>query len=60
MAKQVNITFSKEHVGKSSGKSEVDTYRRASDSSKTEKTDHSTLTPGYGKTPVNVPVNKSK
>lgn len=58
VAKSTRIWFSKERVGKSSGKPEVDTYRQSSDSPKGEKIDHNPVTPGYGKDPVNVTVNK--
>jgi hypothetical protein len=57
MSKSSHITFSREHMGRSSGEKEVDTYRQKSDSSKVEKIDHNTVTPGHGNDSVEIKVN---
>lgn len=38
--KSAKLSFGKEHIGRSSGKLETDSYRSVSDSGKTEKTGH--------------------
>lgn len=58
MGKKTKIWFSKEHTGRSSGRKERDTYRRTSDSSKTEKVGHNPVSRGHGKDPVDVPIKK--
>jgi len=60
MSKSSHITFSREHVGKSSGEKEIDTYRQNSDSSKVEKIEHTSVTPGQGNDSVEIKVNIEK
>lgn len=43
--KSAKLSFGKEHVGRSSGKLETDSYRSVSDSGKTEKTGHNECEP---------------
>jgi hypothetical protein len=60
MAKSTRLWFSQEHTSKSNPSRHVDSYRKQSDSSRTQKTGHSTINPGYGSAPKSVNTRRGK